>query len=886
MSRSSSAVTTGGGGRSSSGVGVRVGDAVLELLDLGPAVLGLNGNRDDLLVRVDKGVEDGRQGREADGQGDGGNGGDSLAKSLQELLLADVENLGGESLALVVDLSNTHTVGEGRDVQHVEQGSLGGADLVASLNELEVGGNFNGTTGDLGGDTESLEERGLTRLHTGVASGNPDVGGSEGTSTGRGGDTVGQDLVTDLLKVGVGEDETDVALDVRQEALVLGSIENEGPEGTTNLVKTRLAADRTLAGCICRAVAYHGVLAHQDNSLTTEGVSDLVHLLRADIVDGDDENGLVVLQQALQLVEVAGLVLAAPHIFLFLKAGYLRAGLLVCGDVVFAARGGNLHSFSLQDGTHISTWQHPDVAKVAEAVKAIEEGAKTEDVSSIDPSIAPTADDDEPPAKRQKVAEDALSTEKESSAAPEPTEGAPEDAGSSVRKGKGKKSKKKKQGSEQAQAPRVPERPVIAHLASTEDGSHVLAVSGHDKTIWVFTHDGKGNLTQYSQRYASKCNTFIRLFKGSNKLDRAMPKRPSAVHITSEGQILSADKFGDVYSLPLLGTIYSQSDASGIPRSSTPQAVAKARSKIAANTFTVHSKRNLEALVNQQKELELATRTKGEVEEKNEGPNFELTLQLGHVSMLTAVMVGVSDNRRYIISADRDEHIRVSRYIPQAHIIEGFCLGHKEFIADITIPSSRPDVLVSGGGDEEIFVWDWKAGSVSSKKSILSLAQEIVPETTKVAVAGLYSFTYTADSETLTYILAICEGIKAIFSWQLTPENTLNHPSIIQLPGNPLHLTLYKPSGAAPTIIAAVDPGEGVKAKSLHVFRLTQTEGRIAVDTDTTVRDDALEADEPEVTEDVVRSLLYTTESLRKQTSEAEAEVEEDEAQVTPSETA
>lgn len=51
-----------------------------------------------------------------------------------------------------------------------------------------------------------------------------------------------------------------------------------------------------------------------------------MHLLRADIVDGDDEDGLVLLEQALELVEVAGLVRSfAPHIFLFTKAGCLRA---------------------------------------------------------------------------------------------------------------------------------------------------------------------------------------------------------------------------------------------------------------------------------------------------------------------------------------------------------------------------------------------------------------------------------------------------------------------------------------------------------------------------------------------------------------------------------
>lgn len=72
--------------------------------------------------------------------------------------------------------------------------------------------------------------------------------------------------------------------------------------------------------------AYHGVLAHQDNAIAAERLTDLVHLLRRDIVDRDDEDGLVLLQQALQLVEVASLVSGlAPHIFLVTKAGCLRA---------------------------------------------------------------------------------------------------------------------------------------------------------------------------------------------------------------------------------------------------------------------------------------------------------------------------------------------------------------------------------------------------------------------------------------------------------------------------------------------------------------------------------------------------------------------------------
>lgn len=61
---------------------------------------------------------------------------------------------------------------------------------------------------------------------------------------------------------------------------------------------------------------HHGVLSHQDNGISAERLTNLVHLLRRDIVDADDEDGLVLLEQALELVEVAGLVRGfAPHVF-------------------------------------------------------------------------------------------------------------------------------------------------------------------------------------------------------------------------------------------------------------------------------------------------------------------------------------------------------------------------------------------------------------------------------------------------------------------------------------------------------------------------------------------------------------------------------------------
>lgn len=221
--------------RCSSGVRIGVGDAVLELVDGLPLVLGLDGDGDGVLVAVDQAVHNGWQSWVVGGKRDGGDGRDGRAESLEQLALLNVENRGVEGLSLVVDLSNTHTVGERRDVQHVQEGGFGGSDTATSLGDLDIGGNFNGTTSDLGGDTESLEERGLSGFHTSVSGWDVHIGGSDGTSTGRGGDTVVENLLTGSLEVAVGEDEADVALDVRQKTLVLGEVGHEGLERTADL---------------------------------------------------------------------------------------------------------------------------------------------------------------------------------------------------------------------------------------------------------------------------------------------------------------------------------------------------------------------------------------------------------------------------------------------------------------------------------------------------------------------------------------------------------------------------------------------------------------------------------------------------------------------------
>ena len=202
-------------------------------------------------------------------QGDSSNGGDTREETVQELRVGDIQNVGGEDVAVVEDLDNGHSVGERRDVQHVEQSSLGRTDTGTGSDDLNVRDDFNGTTGNLGGDTQSLEEGGLSGFHTSVTGRNGDILGGEGTSTGRSSNLVGGDDLTDLLEVASGEDETDVTLDVGKETLERRELGEDGTEGTAN----------------------HGVLTHDDDTLATEGYTDLVHLVGTDVVDIDDEDG-------------------------------------------------------------------------------------------------------------------------------------------------------------------------------------------------------------------------------------------------------------------------------------------------------------------------------------------------------------------------------------------------------------------------------------------------------------------------------------------------------------------------------------------------------------------------------------------------------------------
>lgn len=195
-----------------------------------------------------------------------------------------------------------------------------------------------------------------------------------------------------------------------------------------------------------------------------------------------------------------------------------------------------------------------------------------------------------------------------------------------------------------------------------------------------------------------------------------------------DNDILTGDKFGDVYSMPL------------IP-SAEPRANAKAQleraTRISATNLTVHTQRNLKSL-EMQKERQETNKNK-----EAEKPVFDHDLLLGHVSLLTDVAFASLPSpdpsspkpRNYILSADRDEHIRVSRGPPQAHIIETYCFGHTSLISNLCIPRWAPGYLISGGGDPHLLVWNWASGELLHTVPLAAQS----PEAKEIAVRGIWA---------------------------------------------------------------------------------------------------------------------------------------------------
>lgn len=329
------------------------------------------------------------------------------------------------------------------------------------------------------------------------------------------------------------------------------------------------------------------------------------------------------------------------------------------------------------------------------------------------------------------------------------------------------------------------DRPRFILLAAAPDGCHLVTVSD-DKCVRVLRLDH----TQNSK--FTEVNAWF------------MPKRPCVIEVLPDSQsVLIADKFGDVYSISMFarhgealdGTAGKKAEDKTVGSYGQKEAKeGNAPFKPSATELTVHTKRNRKALEAQMKQKQFSKR--------KEGPDFEHQLLLGHVSMLTDMVHATREaegrQRSYILTADRDEHIRVSRGPPQSHVIEGYCLGHSEFVSKLCLVP-RTDILVSGGGDNWVGVWDWlnfklrkkvKIESTMIDKSIQEIQQSVnggsrVNDNVEshTAVSGIWPVPFRNESgETDTAILIALERLPLFLTATLSELESEDDTTLTSFP--------------------------------------------------------------------------------------------------------
>jgi len=230
-------------------------------------------------------VRDGGEGRITNLKTDGGDVGNTLADNGANISESHIEDLVLINETVVVDDTGDKTVAEGTDVKLGQKGSLGLTDLLTGVDKSGGGENLDLTLADLSTDVKSLKEGGLSGLETSGTSRNDDIVGGDGASLGGGTDLEGGHELTDLAEISIGEDETDVAIEVREEVL----------------------AGRVLVDVLTDGLAHHGLLTHEKDGLATKNGTDLLHLVAANVVALDNDDLGVLIKETLELLEILSL---------------------------------------------------------------------------------------------------------------------------------------------------------------------------------------------------------------------------------------------------------------------------------------------------------------------------------------------------------------------------------------------------------------------------------------------------------------------------------------------------------------------------------------------------------------------------------------------------
>ncbi|KAJ1914456.1 hypothetical protein H4219_004783 [Mycoemilia scoparia] len=295
-----------------------------------------------------------------------------------------------------------------------------------------------------------------------------------------------------------------------------------------------------------------------------------------------------------------------------------------------------------------------------------------------------------------------------------------------------------------------------------KDGEIISTRFSRDSKLLAICTKNKG-LYIYSSSFSSSSNSSIT--DGDERSEEVTPKNHwklaaktwtpkrinSVIFDSVSENVIVGDKFGDAYKFRL-----------------------EIDSPI--HTTTIHEQSQQQQ--QQQQQQQLKENDKSDPATTPDDGSFGISkpeILLGHVSILTDLEFSWNTTTNgekigcYIVSADRDEKIRISRY-PNAYNIEGYCLGHTAFVTTVCAPSFAATRLLSGAGDATVKVWQMP----SPTKQVQSLdfknivdawyGLQNVPNQDEIAILKITG-TSGGNDDKLVAVLVEYVPVVFIFGW-------------------------------------------------------------------------------------------------------------------------
>ncbi|KAJ1943068.1 tRNA (guanine-N(7)-)-methyltransferase non-catalytic subunit trm82, partial [Linderina macrospora] len=145
-------------------------------------------------------------------------------------------------------------------------------------------------------------------------------------------------------------------------------------------------------------------------------------------------------------------------------------------------------------------------------------------------------------------------------------------------------------------------------------------------------------------------------------------------------------------------------------------------------------------------------------------------------------------DRPYVLTCDRDEKLRVSKY-PNSYNIQSFCLGHTAFVTSVATAKFAVNNAVTGSGDGTVRLWDVESGELLQTmvlQDILARYRESEQEQEKADRFGVLRI---RSIEEAGEFIVIVEDIPAVVIFPFA-NGILGAPQVVDIARAPTDLAI------------------------------------------------------------------------------------------------